>query len=165
MSRFTRAVIFSNTFASDPLICWTSRVSISWGNLYSLSGRMEEWRTFYSNIPRSLEAARFRFIFFKSLWHFTGTWAATLCDEMPVITQHYDHDNTQSRGFETSRNLAVRHLNAKLIKTLSCELLAEYLLRSPLIWLINLLIGTHPITFATHNLFLCWTVFRKHELY
>ena len=66
--------------------------------LYSLSGR-----TSYGKISRSLEAARFGFKLVPSLWNLTGTSAAPL---------PYDHYNTQSRGFETSRDLEVRRLTA-----------------------------------------------------
>ena len=67
--------------------------------LYSLSGK-----TSYGKISWSLEAARFGFRLFQSLWNLTGTPAA--CQ----ISERCDYYNTQSRGFETSRDLAVRRL-------------------------------------------------------
>ena len=57
------------------LIHWywdTSRVPIQLG-LYSLSGK-----TSYRKISWSLEAARFEFRLFQSLWNLTGTSAAAL---------------------------------------------------------------------------------------
>ena len=70
--------------------------------LYSLSGK-----TSYRKIPWSLKAARFRFKLFQSLWNWAGTPAAA-CQ----FSERYDHCNIQSRGFETSRDLAVRRLTA-----------------------------------------------------
>ena len=50
-----------------------SSASKAFQSLYSLSGR-----TYYRMITRRLEAARFGFRFFESLWHLTGTSAAAL---------------------------------------------------------------------------------------
>ena len=67
--------------------------------IYSLSGK-----TSYRKISWSLEAARFGFGLFRLLWNLTGISAAC------KISERYDHYNTQSRGFETSRDWAVRRL-------------------------------------------------------
>ena len=71
--------------------------------LYSLSDK-----TSYRKISWSLEAARFGFGLFQWLWNIRGISAAAVCQ----ISERYDHYNTQSRGFETSRDLAVRRLTA-----------------------------------------------------
>ena len=63
--------------------------------LYSLNGR-----TSYRKISWSPEATKFRFRLFQSHWNLTGT----SCQ----ISERYDHYSIQSRGFETSRDLAVR---------------------------------------------------------
>ena len=68
--------------------CWDQ-------GFYSLSGR-----TSYRNISWSLEAAWFAFDFSKSCW------------DACQISEEYDHYNIQSRGFETSRDLAVRCLTS-----------------------------------------------------
>ena len=70
--------------------------------LCSLNGK-----TSYRKISWSLEAARFEFKLFQSLWNLAGTSAAA-CQ----ISERYDHWNIQSLGFETSRDLAVRRLTA-----------------------------------------------------
>ena len=74
--------------------------------LYSLSGKMS-----YRKISWSLEAARFGFKLFQSFWNSAGTSAAA-CQ----ISERYDHCSIQSRGFETSRDLAVRRLTARWIE-------------------------------------------------
>ena len=66
---------------TPPLYCFDpvdGMTTITWSKyvvlgLYSLSGR-----TSYRKISRSLEAARFRFKLFQSLWNLTGTSAAAL---------------------------------------------------------------------------------------
>ena len=66
---------------------------------YSLSGKMS-----YCKISRSLEVARFEFRFFQSLWNLAGP----SCQ----ISERCNNYNTQSRGFETSRDLALRRFTA-----------------------------------------------------
>ena len=78
--------------------------------LYSLSGK-----TSYRKISWSIEAARFRFRIFQSLWNLTGTLAAALRDACQ-ISERYAHNNIQSRGFQISRDLAVRRLTASWIE-------------------------------------------------
>ena len=93
--------------ATDELLCGREYTqSITYQGLYSLSGL-----TSYHKISRSLEAARFGFKLVLSLWNLAGTSAAPLRDACQ-ISERYDHYNTQSRGFETSRDLAVRRLTA-----------------------------------------------------
>ena len=73
---------------------------------YSLSGRTSCHKT-----SRSHEAARFRF---KLSNHFK-IWQALLqhrCRDACQISKRYDHYNIQSRGFETSRDLAAWCLTA-----------------------------------------------------
>ena len=65
--------------------------------LYSLSGRAS-----YPKISWSLVAARLGFKLFQSLWNLTGLSNFTTGD----------HYNIQSRGLETSRNLAVKRFTA-----------------------------------------------------
>ena len=79
---------------------WPADSSVDQG-LYSLSGK-----TSYRKISSSLEAARFGFGLFQLLWNLTGIQYA--CQ----ISERYDHYNTQSRSFKTSRDLAVRRLTA-----------------------------------------------------
>ena len=74
--------------------------------LYSLSGR-----TSYRKISWSLAATRFGFRLFQSLCNLTNTLAAAL-PRCLFISERYDHYNIQSRGLETSRDLAVRRLTA-----------------------------------------------------
>ena len=66
--------------------------------LYSLSGK-----TSYRQISRSLEAARLDLAMIVSLWNLTGT-----CQ----ISERLEKSKPESRGFETSRDLAVRRLTA-----------------------------------------------------
>ena len=76
---------------------------------YSVSGR-----TSYRKISRSLEAARFGFQHLQ--WSYCAeTWQAPRkhrCRDACQMSAQYDHCNIQSRGFETSRDLAVRRLTA-----------------------------------------------------
>ena len=72
---------------AEAMVCTQSLV------LYSLSGK-----TSYRQISWSLEAARLDVAMVVSLWNLTGTSAAL--------------SKTESRGFETSRDLAVRPLTA-----------------------------------------------------
>ena len=68
----------------------------------SISGR-----TSYRKFSWSLEAARFGFRLFQSLWNLTGTSAATLSrclSNSRAIRSLW----IQSRGFDTLRDLAVR---------------------------------------------------------
>ena len=58
------------------------------------------------------EAARLWFRLFQSLWNSTGTSAAALYRDACQISELYDHYNIESRGSETSRDLAVRRLIA-----------------------------------------------------
>ena len=88
--------------------------------LYSLSGK-----TSYRKISWSFEAARFGLKLFQSLWNLAGTSAALLprCLSnfkflIVFFLSWYDHCNIQSRGFETSRDLAVRRLTAYWIEAL-----------------------------------------------
>ena len=74
----------------------------SYLGLYSLSRK-----TSYRKISWSLEVARFGFRLFQLLWNLTDA-----CQ----ISVRNDHYNTQSRGFETSRDLAVRRLTAMWIE-------------------------------------------------
>ena len=74
--------------------------------LYSLSGR-----TSYRKISWSLEATRFGFRLFQSLWNLTAP-RQQCCRDACQISKRYDNCNIKSRGFETSRDLAVRHLTA-----------------------------------------------------
>ena len=64
--------------------------------LYSLSGK-----TSYHQISWSLEAAKLDVAMVVSFWNLTGTSAALL---------RLEKFKPESRGFETSRDLAVRHL-------------------------------------------------------
>ena len=53
-------------------------------------------------LPLGLEAARFGFNLFRSLWSLTGTSTAPrCCRDACQISERYDHYNTQYRGFET----------------------------------------------------------------
>ena len=74
--------------------------------LYAQSGR-----TSYRKISWNLEAARFGFGLFQSLWNLTCISAAVL-SRCLSISERYDHYSVQSRGFDTSRDLAVRRLTA-----------------------------------------------------
>ena len=74
--------------------------------LYSLNGR-----TSYRKMLWSLESARCWFRLFQSLWNSTGISAA-LCRGACQISERCNYYNIQSRGFETSRNLAERRLTA-----------------------------------------------------
>ena len=72
--------------------------------LYSLSGK-----TSYRKISWSLEAARFGF----KLSNHSEIWQVPrqrCCRGACQISERYEHCNFQSRGFETSRDLAVRRL-------------------------------------------------------
>ena len=70
---------------------------VKWGQGHSLN-----CRTSYRKISWSLEAARFGFRLFQSLWNFVGTLAAALQDACQIL-ERCDYHN-QSRGFETSRD-------------------------------------------------------------
>ena len=85
---------------------WNSGHSVSQG-LYSLSGR-----TYYRKISWSLEAARFGFKLVQSLWNLTGTSTAPLPRCLPNFRAMRLHYNTQSRGFKTSRDFALRRPTA-----------------------------------------------------
>ena len=50
---------------------------------------------------------RFAFKLFQSVWNLTAT-TEQRCRDACQISERCDHSNMQSRGFETSRNLAVR---------------------------------------------------------
>ena len=81
------------------LVDWRStpkEESVRKHGLYSLSGR-----TSCRQISISLEATRFGFRLFLSLWNLRCTLAA--CQ----ISEPYHHYNILSRGFETSRDLTV----------------------------------------------------------
>ena len=65
--------------------------------LYSLSGR-----TSSREISWSLEAAKFGFRLFQSLWKLTGASEAALSRRLS-ISERYNHYNIQSRGLEISR--------------------------------------------------------------
>ena len=64
-------------------------------------------KTSNRKILQSLEAARFVFRIVQSLWNLTGTSAAACACQ---ISKRWDDLNYQSRGFETSRDLAIRRL-------------------------------------------------------
>ena len=70
--------------------------------LYSLC----RW-TSYRKISWSLEAARFGFRLFQSLWNLTAALPRCLSN-----SEQYYHCNIQSRGFEISQDLTVRRLAA-----------------------------------------------------
>ena len=95
--------------------------------LYSLSRR-----TSYRKISWSLVARRFRFRLFQSFWNLTGTSATGL--------PRYNHYNTQSRGFENSRDLTVRPFTASPVVLQSYNRLPQYQ-RITLQWLHNGLDG------------------------
>ena len=73
---------------------------VSWKQIQLLSAsiHLADWRL----TARSREAARFGFRLYQSFWNLTGTSAA----------EWHDYHNIQSRGFETSRDLAVTLLTA-----------------------------------------------------
>ena len=94
---------------------WVKSVGV-WGvhnqGLHSLNG----W-TSYHKILQSLEAARFSSDFSNR----SEIWKAHrqhCCRDTCKVLEWYDHYNTQSRYFETSRNLAVRRLTAWWIEAL-----------------------------------------------
>ena len=78
--------------------------------LHSLCGR-----TSYRKVSWSLEAgfgdSDFRFRRLQPLWNLTGTSAAALPRCLSNL-EPYDHYNIHSRGFETSRDLAVGLINS-----------------------------------------------------
>ena len=64
----------------------------------------------YRKISRSLEATRFGF----KLFNRSEIWQAPRqhrCRDACQISKRHDPDNTQPRGFETSRDFVVRHLS------------------------------------------------------
>ena len=81
----------------------TGQYHISWKStqgLYSLSGK-----TAYRQILWSFEATRLDIAMVVSLWNLTGISAA-------VLSERSEKFKPESRGFETSRDLAVRRLTA-----------------------------------------------------
>ena len=74
-------------------------------DLFSLSRR-----TSYHKISRSFEAAIYGFKLFQSLC--LRPTRQQRCRDACQIIEIYDQYNTESRGLETSRYLAVRHLTA-----------------------------------------------------
>ena len=72
-------------------------------------------KTSYHQISWSLEAARLDVAMVVSLWHLTGTSAAVLPRYLPNF-RAIGKVHTESRGFETSRDLAVRRLTAQWIE-------------------------------------------------
>ena len=112
-------VMPSQCFGPFSEAMWTNQVNnhaadtCTLQGLYSLSGK-----TSYRKISCSLEDARFGFKLFQSLWNLAGT-SAVLPPRCPCqISERYDHCNIQSRGFEISRDLAVRRLTAWWIEAL-----------------------------------------------
>ena len=90
-------------------------------------------KTSYRKISWSSEAARFVFWTVRSLWNLTGTSAALLptprqhcCRCACEISKRCDVLNCQSRGFETSRDLATRRLigywNRAQVSTFLCRI-------------------------------------------
>ena len=82
--------------------------------LYLLSGK-----TSYRQISQSLKAARLQVIMSVSLWNLTGISSAAA--EVPVKFQNYWKtlkSRSESRGFETSQDLAVRHPSTSWIEAL-----------------------------------------------
>ena len=80
--------------------------------LYSLSGK-----TSYRQISWSLEAARLDAAMVVSLWNLAGTPAAALPRYLPNF-RAIEKFKPEYRGFDTSRDLAVRRLTALWIETL-----------------------------------------------
>ena len=78
--------------------------------LYSLSGQ-----TSYRNISWSLESARLDVIMIVLLWNLT-------CRGTCQISKRWEKSKSESRGFETSRDLPVRRQSAKWIKAPSYSL-------------------------------------------
>ena len=97
-------------FVGRILICfactslWCS--FLTWTRVYSLSGR-----TSYRKISWSLEAARFSLDFSNRSWIWQ-TPGQQRCRDACQISERRDRYNIQSRGFETSQDLAVRRPSA-----------------------------------------------------
>ena len=82
-------------------------------NISVTTGPQYTKRTSYRKISWRLKTTRFRLRLFQSLWNMTGTCQAS---------KRYMNYNIQSRGLETSRDLAVRRLAAYWIETRNCGL-------------------------------------------
>ena len=64
----------------------------------------------FCKISQSLEATRFVFRMAQSLWNLASAPRQHCCRYVCQISKRCDYLNSQSRGFETSRDLMIRRL-------------------------------------------------------
>ena len=107
-------------------LCWCQNqqvIQLNWADtpqgLYSLSGM-----TSYLLTARSIQVSELRDSSFKlfnrsEIWQ---TFRQHRCRDACQISERYDHFNTHSRGFETSRGWRLTHYNDVIMNTIASQI-------------------------------------------